>query len=211
MKKINLFVALVATLCLICSCGEEKATITLYEVENGDTIEVEHEITYSEVQEWLVDGYQPREDSEFLRLKYNNKDEIPSVIELVAFLSCFDDIKVEEGKIRNLKELVQTIHRPVEAQVFIYSDDNNHICIYSIDNSQPQISMGVCTKRDGFNEYCAKMKEVDGFSDYNETELQYVTMLTMLGQSATPFYFTARNFESKSGVISRLMTGCVPK
>ncbi len=35
MKKNYLLLSFVVTSCFMCSCGEEKATITLYEVENG--------------------------------------------------------------------------------------------------------------------------------------------------------------------------------
>ena len=209
MKRIYLYIAFVATVCLVCSCGEEKPMITLYEVENGDTIEVKHEITASEIQEWLIDGYQFKEEDPLV-LRYPNREEAPSVLELYAFLSYYDVMKIEENKIKDLKELVQTIHRPIEAQVFIYNDDN-HIGIYSTHDNPSQLSYGICAKRDGFNKYCEKLKENDEYSDYNETELQYVTMMAFILSKSIPCYFTARSFESKSGVITRVLTACEPK
>ena len=126
MKKIYQLLAYVATAFLMCSCGEQKITIPLYEVENGDTIEVQHEMTASEISAFILGGYQTEA---ILPIGKFKKEDIPDDIELLAFLT-WCEIEADTVRIKAFKSQAQSIDEPSECQLYVCTNDENSICIY---------------------------------------------------------------------------------
>jgi len=209
MKKNYLLLAFIATAYFVCSCGEQKATIPLYEVENGDTIAIQHEITASEVSEMVFEGYNFDEDGGSATLKYLREEDIPSDLELMGFL-LYCGVEDDSLALNAFKASVQQIKidsTGVEGELFTYMDGDD-LDLYYINKAYPHLSLGIDAKKEAFDLYFKEMEKNAKQSNFSESQISLITILSILNAKTISHYYTGRSFKSESGIVTRLLTTC---
>ena len=187
---------------LIISCGSssDKFVITLYEIENGDTIEVEYEPTPADFALLIEEGYQYIADSQILCWAKASQDKFEMIEHDMYLFAAF--IKSNEKFLVDKSQIFEIPDDYIKDSYGIVSPLEDYFLCGFIDKENPNV--GIYTLLDKKETYDA-LEDIKKTNQYDVSDETLIIMRALAGiRSKQLNYYAARNFESKSGIISRI-------
>ena len=205
-KKLNFFllilmISIITTFFL--SCGNNEAdttdTIPLYEIENGDTIEVQHKLTATEKQDLVfLDGYAFNTDFGSLSILETCSTEDAMIKRDIKFYVDFMATSLKENVDIKFGNIILHDISDFDAKVFIHRLQKNTVVIIFMNDSLKQ-AIFMTTGNFDVADFKSKNEEYKDYSDAEVTEKIAIGLLKKeRGQ-----YMIARNFISSSNIITR--------
>jgi hypothetical protein len=187
---------------LIISCGRssDKFVITLYEIENGDTIAVEYEPTPEDFVPLIEEGYQYKEDSQILYWVKASQDKFEMIEHDMNLFAAY--IKSNEKFIVDKSQIFEIPDDYIKNSYGIVCPLEDFLLCGILDKDNPNVGIYTLLDKKETYEALDNIKKEKKYDASDET-LFLMRALAGINSKQLPYY-AARNFESKSGIFSRI-------
>lgn len=220
MNKIALTIGFMATM-MICSCGsssnkteEAGVQVPLLVVKDGDTVEVSRPITAEDITPILYDGYQFAESSDFgffIKNAGQDRDKLMETDMMAVVKTIASNMDIDHEFAFDRSKIVDGSEGDflVDTYYCVYPLDK-FLVVGFIDAKKPYIGRYTFLEKDEAESVGEELMKKSG-KDFSQEQMQMMAALAFILKQKEGPYFAAINFDSESGISTRMYTLCVPE